>query len=321
MSEIYTILKQIQSASQECILATIVQVNGSSYMKEGTSMLIKEDGDFSGFLSPGCLDEDLFLQAQKVFKDKKTRTYIYNLKEVEDSGWGTGMGCPGELSILLEYIDDALKADLMVLYEELSKGNSVLHQKIFTADHFTLLASGLLTKKQIEHKQTIVGEYKESIYLYRQLFRPKPCLIIFGAGPDVNPVVQLASRAGFSVTVCDWRPSLCHKDNLPDADQCILGFPEEIFDRLVIHQDDFVVIMTHNFRRDQEIISKIMKQPPRYVGILGSKQRTQNLFRNNVPSEVHYPIGISIGAEEPFEIAISIVAEIIKFTRMNELVR
>lgn len=122
------------------------------------------------------------------------------------------------------------------------------------------------------------------------------------------------------MTVCDWRPSSCNENNIPDADHYIIGFPNEIMGQLSLNKNDYVIIMTHNFLRDKEILSYVTNQELYYVGIMGSSKRTQKLFNNEIPNFIHNPVGLSIGAKGPYEIAISIIAEIIKIKRIKGIV-
>ncbi len=155
--------------------------------------------------------------------------------------------------------------------------------------------------------------------IYSQVYSPQNKLIIFGAGEDARPLADFAAEMGISVTVCDWRESLCNKTYFPKAEHCILGFPNEIFQKISIRRTDFVVLMTHHFKRDQEILAYLKEQKPGYLGILGSQERTKKLFRQNqIPSWVSAPVGLPIGAVGPGEIAISIVAEIIAVMRQKE---
>lgn len=92
----------------------------------------------------------------------------------------------------------------------------------------------------------------------------------------------------------------------------MLAHPDKALETIQITSDDFVVIMNHNFQRDQSILARMIRQKPYYLGVLGPKRRTAKLLgTDQVPENIHSPIGLSIGAEGPEEIAISIVAELI----------
>lgn len=81
---------------------------------------------------------------------------------------------------------------------------------------------------------------------------------------------------------------------------------------------DYAIVMSHNFRRDQQLVRLLSERQLCYLGILGSKNRTERLLKGGpVPMEVHSPVGLAIGAEGPEEIAVSILAEIIYTYRKN----
>ncbi|WP_409304146.1 XdhC family protein [Peribacillus sp. SCS-155] len=156
--------------------------------------------------------------------------------------------------------------------------------------------------------------------MYIQSYEPKPRLIIFGAGLDAMPIVKIASHTGFSVTVSDWRPALCNDHNFPEADQLIVGFPHETIPMLDLTSRDSVLLLTHHFQRDKELLAYLMRKELAYLGVLGPRTRTQRLLEGKaIPSLIHSPVGLAIGAEGPAEIAVSIVAELIKNQRRKHL--
>ncbi len=312
MNQMHTILEEIQSTSMECVLATIIHVEGSAYLREGTSMLIKKDGTSLGVISVGCIEEDLILHSCRVFERKNTETFVYHMERDEDLEWGIGTGCNGTIYILLEYVDHKLKENLSYVLASIKEAKVIVHQ-IELDDEWNLLGSSFRPEDENNNEP----KDNDVSFIYMQKFIPKPRLIIFGAGCDVYPVVTMATSIGFLVTVCDWRSELCNENNIPDAVSHIIGFPTEIMEQLSFKKDDYVIIMTHNFQRDKEILSLMMNQSLSYIGVLGSKKRTASLFDMNPPNNIHSPIGLSIGAKGPFEIAVSIIAELIQHKRMK----
>ncbi|MGG4044155.1 XdhC family protein [Paenibacillus favisporus] len=115
--------------------------------------------------------------------------------------------------------------------------------------------------------QIVPGEAEE---VFVHTYFPKPRLTLFGAGPDARPLASFAAAAGFTVTVADWRAALCDRSFFPDAYTLLDGFPEETAGRIRWTPNDYVVIMTHHFRRDQELIRILSSHNLAYVGILGS---------------------------------------------------
>ncbi|MFC4809744.1 XdhC family protein [Paenibacillus sp. GCM10023250] len=147
--------------------------------------------------------------------------------------------------------------------------------------------------------------------LLLELYRPPERLIVFGAGPDTEPLVRLAAAADFAVTVVDPREARCSAAHYPDA-RLVALHPETYLARHPIPADAFVLVMTHGFAQDREIVRRLMAAPPRYAGVLGARGRTERLVAPDpVPGWLRAPVGADIGAEGPEEIAVSIVAELI----------
>jgi xanthine dehydrogenase accessory factor len=95
-----------------------------------------------------------------------------------------------------------------------------------------------------------------------------------------------------------------------------LGFPHEIVPRLSFRPNDCVVIMTHDFQKDRELLSYLTTMRLQYLGVMGAKIRTSRLFGGEpAPGWVVSPAGIPIGAQGPEEIAVSIVGDLIRHLR------
>jgi xanthine/CO dehydrogenase XdhC/CoxF family maturation factor len=285
-------------------------------------MIFLEDGTQIGMISAGCLESDLAIKAAEVLKKGTVATVHYDMSEETDFTWGQGTGCNGMITILLESIDERLTADLKKLKRYLFSNIPV-----FVFKKIGDLGEYLFLPHESEPFGWWDGEIPDDYYearsgmihdqlVFQHLFRPKPRLIIFGAGPDVKPLVSIAANTGFSVLLCDWRAEFCCKENFPDADQLIVGFPIEILARVNFLKTDFVIIVSHHFQRDQEVLLHLPAEKICYVGVLGPIERTKRLLgRHEIPDWLHSPIGIPIGAKGPEEIAISIMAELIDVWR------
>lgn len=316
MNNIYQILEELHTSShsEDSVLATIIHVEGTAYLKTGTTMLIRKDGTSLGVLSPGCLEEDIIQQSNQVFKGKRSQLLVYDLKDEEEPSLGYGVGCNGVLFILLERIDEIFIKNVAKMKKEMKAGKAIVLTKSLLYD-FSLLKYEWTSLRNEMNKGGLNSELwidrEKGMYLFTHMILPQPRIVVFGAGMDARPVVKLAAACGFSVTVCDWREAFCNKKHFPDADRLIIGFPNEVFQELELLPEDFVIIMSHNFNRDKEIIQLISGHSLRYLGLLGSKQRSEALLNNGFPKQLSAPIGFPIGAQGPVEIAVSIMAEII----------
>ncbi|MBY0095755.1 XdhC family protein [Mesobacillus maritimus] len=332
MDNIHQILNAAPSEGD--VLATIIDVDGSAYRKEGTTMLIKHDTTV-GILSGGCLEEDVRLRAEEL-KPGESVSITYNLKSEDDLDWGQGAGCNGSITVLLEKIDFTYYLNLKKLQKQLIQGQSIrLIKKLtsvyqvtdyaFIGDKHMFWGKGekdffnSLIGMDTHHPYNGLRYIEElSTHYYFQWFHPKPRLIIVGAGPDAIPLSQFASRTGFGVTVIDWRPALCNKEKFPDADEVVTGFPSEIFLDYQFQAHDFAVLMTHHFERDREFLHYLLEKNLRYIGMVGTKERARRLLgTNQLPPNLYTPVGLKIGAEGPEEIAISILAELIQLNRIS----
>jgi xanthine dehydrogenase accessory factor len=341
METMHDILHSI-SAPNEDVLATIIRVEGSAYRKEGTSMLFRKDGSKVGLLSAGCLESDLSCRVEEMSGTNDPQTVVYSLQAEDDLSWGQGSGCNGVISVLLEPINQPLHEHLTMLKSHLNLGNKVTLIKkldknltvssyLYMADDTTIFGSwtdedlliGKTLLKRYHHltpKSGTIYSPELASHLYIHTFEPKPRLIIFGAGDDVIQLVNLAANTGYSVVVSDWRPALCNKEIFPKVDQIIVGFPEESLKQLTFKPSDSVVIISHNFQRDKEYLDSLLHHELTYLGVLGSRKRTERLLGGKeIPSRLKSPIGLSIGAEGPEEIAVSIVADLIQHRKRREV--
>ncbi|MFE8699210.1 XdhC family protein [Cytobacillus sp. FJAT-54145] len=322
MGDIHDILKELLTSEKKAVLGTIVRVEGSSYMKEGTCIVIFEDETYIGCISPGCLESDLVIWAKECMETEASRIVKYDLSNTNDFGKGEGPGWNRSIQILLQPVTIQLRTKLSYVKADLEAGHSVLHMIEFTTDYklinqFFVKYDNHLTNGPVELNVPLDLKRKKDRLLFVNQLEPKPRLFLFGANMDAIPVAELASRNGFSVQVCDWRPQLCSKENFPTADNLLIGQPKEIMDEIQFTHNDYVLVMTHVFQKDEEITSYIFQQGRvKYLGLLGPKKRSiQLLNQRNFPEWVHAPVGNPIGAVGPEEMAVSIVAELIQTRR------
>ncbi len=321
------------------VLATVVHVEGHAYRKEGVSMLLTEDGRHYGTISPGCLEDDLCARVEQAWDSERVCIVEYDMRPKDDLSWGENIGCGGLLHILLEPIRDELRGLLNTMYEQLHAGEVVRLTRQFHREgervHYRLVTGHQATTEvtpphsSTDHTHSLVLAHHEAMSLsdathtseaeaesiFIRTYRPKPRLILIGAGDDAQLVHTLARAAGFEVVIGDWRTALCTPERFPGA-QCITGFPQELYEQIRLGQGDYVLLMSHNFPREREWMELLQDCPYTYLGIMGSSQRTRRLL-DGLPEypNLHSPVGLSIGADGPDEIAISIAAELIAVKR------
>lgn len=159
---------------------------------------------------------------------------------------------------------------------------------------------------------------------YREYYYPEERLIILGGGHVSWPLALFGAESGFSVTVVDDRPAFANRQRFPQAREVICESFEKCFGKLQITPYDYVVVVTRGHRYDMDCLRQILSgTEPAYVGMMGSRRRTVGVaslleeegFDKGRIERIHMPIGLSIGALTPAEIAVSIMAELIQVKR------
>lgn len=348
MNDFSRVLKSLKAEKEKVFaMATIIRVDGSAYRREGAKMLIDEEGNYYGTISAGCLEEDLIYQAKEVIQSFEPKIVNYDLRSEDDLSWGQSAGCDGDIQIYIEPMGWGINQfdQQMLLWpyidKQLSNGHSLVSVKcmkegdnqgiimLYSFDGKAMGGSLSRTTEEIlspyvqqfsnnRHKVNLLFiEELQAEYLF-ELYQPNDHLLIFGAGPDAEPIVELASRLDFSITVVDPRESRCNKKCFPNANNLILEHPDSYFNHFQYPLDSYVLVMTHNFNRDRKILNYLLENPPKYLGVLGPMRRTERLVEDHASlSLIHSPIGIKIGAEGPEEISVSILAEIIKLRNQS----
>ncbi|HUA32743.1 MAG TPA: XdhC family protein [Candidatus Binataceae bacterium] len=150
-------------------------------------------------------------------------------------------------------------------------------------------------------------------------------LIIAGGGHIAQPLSQLGAMLGFHVTVIDDRASFANRERFPDADEIIVRAFGEAVASLSLDTHCYLVSVTRGHAFDEETVRAALLSPCGFVGMIGSRRRVkamlERLGESGVPverlNEVHAPLGLDIGAETPEEIALAIMAEIVRERRLG----
>jgi len=150
--------------------------------------------------------------------------------------------------------------------------------------------------------------------------KPFPTLIIFGGGHISFFLARLGKMVGFRVIIIDDRPEFANPGRFPEVDETITEDMKAVKERLNINSASYIVIVTRGHQNDSKVLEWTAPLPAAYIGMIGSKRKIKMAFdlmkTKGVTSEqldkVRAPIGLSIGAETPEEIAVAIMAEIIQ---------
>jgi xanthine/CO dehydrogenase XdhC/CoxF family maturation factor len=160
-----------------------------------------------------------------------------------------------------------------------------------------------------------------SLKVFVETLAPPVSLIVFGAGHDALPVVELARGLGWRTEVVDPRARPVSLSRFAAADRVTLARPEEVGARVTITSRTLTLLMSHNYSHDLELLKFLLASPARYIGVMGPRKRTERMLCELAAggdayslgeadgARLHSPAGLDLGANAPAEIALSIVAE------------
>jgi xanthine dehydrogenase accessory factor len=153
-----------------------------------------------------------------------------------------------------------------------------------------------------------------------------PKLIVVGAGHIAVPLVRIAKVLDFYVTVIDDRLLYANRERFPDADEVVVGDMAQTLKEMTITPSCYIVLITRGHAYDEPCLRVIVHSPAKYIGMIGSRRRIKACFERfreekigeELIERVYAPIGLDIATETPAEIALSILAEVIKVRRGGE---
>ncbi len=171
----------------------------------------------------------------------------------------------------------------------------------------------------MEHEQSRTLAYGET-EVFIETVAPPPHLVVFGAVHVAQPLSAMARLLGFRVTVSDARPAFTTPDRFPDAHRVLVGWPDAQKEEIDIDRRTYVVLLSHDARFEDPVLPWVLASPAKYIGAMGSRRTTAKRaeklramgYSDEQIERVHGPIGLDIGAEQPAETAVSILAEMIQ---------
>ena len=293
--------------SQQWVLATIIETDGSSYRKAGAMMMINSLGQYFGLLSGGCLESDIMLQARRCWDTGHNRIIEYDMREEEDLAWQLGIGCGGMVRILLQPVSrENHYLSLDNLYRYLDNNQACEYQQVI---HQSGPENSLLPCDSQERATD------DSRPCFVQIIKPVPHLALFGGGVDARPVVAIAMQLGWQLTLIDPRISYARSEQFDPSITIVRQSLDELTGIAWLQKIDMALIMTHNIQLDGQSLALVQSSSACYVGMLGPTHRTERVLahmkldRTDLIKPLANPVGLRLGGELPESIALSMLAE------------
>ncbi|HVC77422.1 MAG TPA: XdhC/CoxI family protein [Candidatus Micrarchaeaceae archaeon] len=302
MREVLSELEQWTREGEDVALATVVETWGSSPRPLGSKMVVTRSGKMAGSVSNGCIEGAVFEEAQKVLKSGKPKMAAFGV--TDDVAFEVGLACGGHIEVFVQPLAPAHK-QLMAMLER--NEAATLRTNLVTGE--VSLTAGAPPGRELARR--------EGDWLIEPLRRPAH-LVIVGAIHIAIPLHRLAKLMGYRVTVVDARSKFATKERFPEADELIVGWPDEAMGKLTFDNSTFVVILTHDPKFDLPALRSVLGKEVGYIGAIGSRKTNQNRFdalraegfTEEQLARVHGPIGLDLGGRGAEETALGILAEI-----------
>lgn len=324
-------------------LVTVVDVKGSAPRHPGAKMLVYESGRIMGSIGGGKGESMAMTAGVEAIRERASS--FLEVEMLGDDAEGRELICGGVNRMLVEYLDEpdpyAAALDL------LARGKRVVFEKrlarsdatptpmgetgapapgdaapsAFSGGERLSVSVGVATEGPRLAKDAAF--FAEAAGLFLDPLLPEEKLLIVGGGHVGLALARAAIPLGFKVSVADDRPDFLGAERLGPEVAGLAGGYAETIDRYPFDEASYVVILTRGHLFDLESSRAVLKRPFRYAGLIGSSRKI-SMIRNQLaedgyPKELidalHAPIGLSIGAETPEEIAVSILAEMIACRR------
>jgi xanthine dehydrogenase accessory factor len=315
---------------------TVLDTRGSSPRHAGAGMLVRADGSIFGTIGGGPLEATVIKQALEVLKTGDSRLTGFESAQL-------GMACGGGGLLLIEYVDpsrlearklfDSLlallagggKGWLVTVVPQEGGGGSPVRRCLVDSNGSVSgdpvcapeILQGL-AKRGGTYDHIVAGDPART---HVQPIGAQGTAYVFGAGHCGEKLVPVLSTLGFFTVIVDDRGDFANRERFPTADRIVV--PESfdgVVETLPIDEDSYLVIVTRGHNHDQNVLAQTLRTEARYIGMIGSMKKVAGTFealgREGFSSDelarVHAPIGLSIDAETPEEIAISIAAQLIQ---------
>ena len=308
---------------QATVLVTVVEEQGSAPRGTGACMLVGARGRLVGTIGGGAVEKRAEETALHLLGEQRSLLFSFELRPGTAEN-NVGMVCGGDVTVWFQYIpgESALWKDLAAAaVSRLQSGEPAwLALRLDGGEPALLDAAGcsIAGAEPAESGLVAPGCLRKGTYFSLPL-PPGERVFVFGGGHIALALVPLLKSVGFRPVVFDCRPEYAATERFPAAEQVICGDFLHLSDYVNLKEEDYAVVMTNGHAFDFEVQDQILRRPLAYVGVIGSRSKTAavnaRLRERGVPEDaiaaVHTPVGVSIKAVTPEEIAVSIAAEMI----------
>lgn len=339
MRDVLENLERWHDNGDEIAVATVINTWGSAPRPVGSKLVSTSGGGIAGSVSAGCVEGAVIQEGENVMASGQPRLLQFGV--ADDTAWEVGLACGGEIEVFVEPFSalagvyDRAKEHLaagepMAIISVLKGPEELLNRKLIVLEDGQTegnLELGEDTDRAVQEALSLLAqetggvvEMRDDLTLFIETYPAAPRLIVVGAVHIAEPLVSIANTLGFDTILVDPRAAFATRERFPSADKLMQEWPQKALSEMKLNHSAYIVVLTHDPKLDDPALMAALQSQARYVGALGST-RTNRLrlerLREAGLSEaqlerLHAPIGLNIGGRSPAEIAVSIMAEVVK---------
>jgi len=303
--DILETLRAWQADGLRAAWAVVVKTERSAPREPGSALAVNERGEMAGSVTGGCVEPAVYEEAKAVLAGEPARLVEYGI--ADETAFEVGLPCGGAVHILVGPVDPGVVEGLVAAVAEERPAELELS---VSGEARVVPASGRVAPE-------LSGD------LFHLPILPRPRMYVFGAVDHAAALATAGKLLGYRVTVSDARARFVTPDRIPDADELLVGWPDEILADAPVDERTAICVLTHDHKLDIPALKAALQSPAGYIGAMGSRRTTEAreaLLRDEGVSDddlarIRAPIGLDIGSRTPAEVAIAIAAEIVSAKR------
>lgn len=297
-------------AGRGAVLATVIQTWGSAPRRQGAQLVVAGDGQIEGSVSGGCVEAAVIHEALEALEEGKHRVLEYGVSDGD--AFAVGLACGGTIRILVEPVGGSLSEQTLAALVEARANRQALTYAIDLQTGQGQLQRDAYPERLRRDASGVEADQNTFVAVHNPPLR----LIVVGAVHIAQALLPMARIAGYDPVVIDPRAAFANEARFPQT-QLLQDWPDEAVTTLGLDARTALVLLTHDPKLDDPALMAGMRADCFYIGALGSTRthsaRVSRLeaagFDPAQIARVHGPVGLDIGAADPAEIAVSILAQ------------
>lgn len=302
-------------AGRGAVLATVVETWGSAPRRAGAQMAVSGDGEIAGSVSGGCVEGAVAAAAEEALATGRGRLMEFGVSDGD--AFAVGLACGGTIRVLVEPVGAVLREEVL---GALVAARAARRAVAYVCDPET--GGGEIVENGFEERFLRDLSGREPDGRFVAVHNPPLRMIVVGAVHIAQALLPMARVAGFDPILIDPRSAFGNAARFP-GETLVEEWPDEALEALGVDARTAVVALTHDPKLDDPALQVAIRSEAFYVGALGSSRthakRVARLraagFAEEEITRISGPVGLDIGAANPGEIAVSVLAEVVAALR------